>query len=234
MVEIKRKVTLRTKTSQPEEKPATEVTPEVQLSASQQEPTPTPPPPTEPTTNAEGSKGGGKWKEWLAAFVLATLLWGGYHLYSNSQGNDAQHTTTVAKTDSTDAQKDSTQTAQADSTTKVKPEADGNNVATETANETAAEGSSVSKATTPSSNTSANNTTANTTTDQQAASTDNLGTSSTTEPKAAEPANSVQETAKDVIRGTYGNGVTRRHRLGSRYEEVQKRVNEMYRQGLIR
>ena len=230
MVEIKRKVTLRTKTSQPEEKPATEVTPEVQLSASQQEPTPTPPPPTEPTTNAKGSKGGVNWKEWLAAFVLATLLWGGYHLYSNSQGNDAQDATTVAKTDSTDAQKDSTQTAQADSTTKVKPEADGNNVATETANETAAEGSSVSKATTPSSNTSANNTT----TDQQTASTDNLGTASTTEPTAAEPANSVQETAKDVIRGTYGNGVTRRHRLGSRYEEVQKRVNEMYRQGLIR
>ena len=172
--------------------------------------------------------------EWLAAFVLATLLWGGYHLYSNSQGNDAQDATTVAKTDSTDAQKDSTQTAQADSTTKVKPEADGNNVATETANETAAEGSSVSKATTPSSNTSANNTTANTTTDQQTASPDNLGTSSNTEPTAAEPANSVQETAKDVIRGTYGNGVTRRHRLGSRYEEVQKRVNEMYRQGLIR
>ena len=234
MVEIKRKVTLRTKTSQPEEKPATEVTPEVQLSASQQEPTPTPPPPTEPTTNAKGSKGGVNWKEWLAAFVLATLLWGGYHLYSNSQGNDAQDATTVAKTDSTDAQKDSTQTAQADPTTKVKPEADGNNVATETANETAAEGSSVSKATTPSSNTSANNTTANTMTDQQTASTDNLGTSSTTEPKAAEPANSVKETAKDVIRGTYGNGVTRRHRLGSRYEEVQKRVNEMYRQGLIR
>ena len=230
MVEIKRKVTLRTKTSQPEEKPATEVTPEVQLSASQQEPTPTPPPPTEPTTNAKGSKGGVNWKEWLAAFVLATLLWGGYHLYSNSQGNDAQDATTVAKTDSTDAQKDSTQTAQADSTT----EADGNNVATETANETAAEGSSVSKATTPSSNTSANNTTANTTTDQQTASTDNLGTSSTTEPTAAEPANSVQETAKDVIRGTYGNGVTRRHKLGSRYEEVQKRVNEMYRKGLIR
>ena len=128
MVEIKRKVTLRTKTSQPEEKPATEVTPEVQLSASQQEPTPTPPPPTEPTTNAKGSKGGVNWKEWLAAFVLATLLWGGYHLYNNSQGNDAQDATTVAKTDSADAQKDSTQTAQADSTTKVKPEADGNNV----------------------------------------------------------------------------------------------------------
>ena len=113
----------------------------------------------------------------------------------------------------------------------MKPEADGNNVATETANETAAEGSSVSKTTTPSSNTSANNTTANTTTDQQTASTDNLGTSSNTEPTAAEPANSVQETAKDVIRGTYGNGVTRRHKLGSRYEEVQKRVNEMYRKG---
>ena len=64
MVEIKRKVTLRTKTSQPEEKPATEVTPEVQSSASQQEPTPTPPPPTEPTTNAEGSKRGGNWKQW--------------------------------------------------------------------------------------------------------------------------------------------------------------------------
>lgn len=39
--------------------------------------------------------------------------------------------------------------------------------------------------------------------------------------------NVIDEIAKDVIRGRYGNGEARRQALGSLYDEVQKRVNEM-------
>lgn len=38
---------------------------------------------------------------------------------------------------------------------------------------------------------------------------------------------SVDELAKEVIAGKYGNGDTRRNALGSRYNEVQAKVNEM-------
>ncbi len=34
-----------------------------------------------------------------------------------------------------------------------------------------------------------------------------------------------------VIRGDYGNGRTRRNRLGSQYDAVQARVNELKRSG---
>ena len=55
---------------------------------------------------------------------------------------------------------------------------------------------------------------------------------------AAKPAgqapapSSIDEIAKEVIRGNYGNGEERKRRLaaaGYNYEQVQKRVNEMLR-----
>ena len=39
--------------------------------------------------------------------------------------------------------------------------------------------------------------------------------------------------ALDVIRGKYGNGQARKDALGADYEMIQKRVNEMYKQGLV-
>lgn len=42
---------------------------------------------------------------------------------------------------------------------------------------------------------------------------------------------SVEEKAKDVWDGVYGNGAERKDKLGSDYKAVQKRVNEMYRNG---
>ena len=38
----------------------------------------------------------------------------------------------------------------------------------------------------------------------------------------------LETTAHNVIRGDYGNGNIRRQRLGNRYQEVQSRVNEIY------
>lgn len=44
----------------------------------------------------------------------------------------------------------------------------------------------------------------------------------------------LEENARQVIRGVFGNGQERKDKLGSAYSEIQGRVNEMYRQGLVR
>ena len=226
MVEIKRKVTLRTKTPQPEEKPEDEVTPKVKQPEPQPEPTPVSPPST-PSDETVGSKGGGNGKKWLVAAVLVALLGGGYYLYS-SQGNESGNTAVAAAADSTGVRKDTTQTAQADSAAKAETDTDGLNVTGKAGSKNASENNSDGEVPVSPDNTPDVNTAANAATDKQAASAGNHGTSATTE-----PAGSVQETANDVIKGTYGNGVTRKHKLGSRYAEVQKRVNEMYRKGEV-
>lgn len=43
----------------------------------------------------------------------------------------------------------------------------------------------------------------------------------------------VEEEAIEVIRGKYGNGDVRKRLLGDRYDEIQNKVNEMYRKGLV-
>ena len=43
----------------------------------------------------------------------------------------------------------------------------------------------------------------------------------------------VEENARRVIRGDFGNGQKRKDKLGSSYSEIQGKVNEIYRQGLV-
>ena len=43
----------------------------------------------------------------------------------------------------------------------------------------------------------------------------------------------VEENARRVIRGDFGNGQELKDKLGSSYSEIQGKVNEMYRQGLV-
>ncbi len=44
----------------------------------------------------------------------------------------------------------------------------------------------------------------------------------------------VDELALRVIRGDYGNNPVRRKKLGDRYQEIQDKVNQMYREGKVR
>ena len=44
----------------------------------------------------------------------------------------------------------------------------------------------------------------------------------------------VEEKARKVIRGDYGNGNIRKQKLGEEYSEIQSAVNEMYRKGLVK
>lgn len=43
----------------------------------------------------------------------------------------------------------------------------------------------------------------------------------------------IEESARRVIRGHFGNGKERRAKLGASYTEIQSKVNEMYRQGKV-
>lgn len=44
---------------------------------------------------------------------------------------------------------------------------------------------------------------------------------------------SLEQKAIAVIRGTYGNGLERKQKLGDEYTLIQNKVNEMYRDGLV-
>lgn len=44
---------------------------------------------------------------------------------------------------------------------------------------------------------------------------------------------SLEQKAIAVIRGTYGNGLERKQKLGDEYTVIQNKVNEMYREGLV-
>lgn len=44
----------------------------------------------------------------------------------------------------------------------------------------------------------------------------------------------LEQEALSVIRGNYGNNPVRRRKLGDRYQEIQDRVNQMYREGKVR
>lgn len=43
----------------------------------------------------------------------------------------------------------------------------------------------------------------------------------------------VEKKALSVIRGNYGNGEERKNKLGTEYQIIQDKVNEMYRKGLV-
>ena len=58
--------------------------------------------------------------------------------------------------------------------------------------------------------------------------------SKTTQKKEAIPVgSSIEEKAKLVIRGDFGNGEERKMKLGSEYSAIQNKVHEMYAKGLV-
>jgi cytoskeletal protein RodZ len=53
------------------------------------------------------------------------------------------------------------------------------------------------------------------------------------QPKNAALSGTLEEKAKKVIRGNFGNGAERKRQLGNEYAEIQRKVNEMYRNGEV-
>lgn len=233
MVELKRKVTLKTKSAAPEEDAAEKVHLKKKVTIKEKHaddelssggndggnggnPTPTPEPPKRR-----------KWILWLIFIVILAIigyLWYSHNGSSSPKGDAGVDSTKVENTDSTKAQT-SDSTATADSS-KVK--------ATEGDGETGTE-----PETTTSPNGNGNTETGEPTTapqKEQGPEKSSSDVSKVSKPKSETngPSGSVEETANEVIKGIYGNGDVRKDKLGSRYQEVQNRVNEMYRQGLVR
>lgn len=258
MVTIKHKVTIKTKTAQeetfaavdspvitlkrkqpdaaPETKPEVKPQPKPDVKP---EPKPTPAPVQEKKTNTGKIVGGIA----AAAAILAGVYFFGIKGGDNEVvDNGGAQPELIAQADET-AQPETAQPTDATENATQGEEVTANQESeapvSVDANETPSSGDN-SKATTPAK------------TDENKA--DKPSTPETPASEPAQPAQSKQdvtapakqttasapvsgdvvENAKRVIRGDFGNGKERKDKLGSAYTEIQSKVNEMYRLGLVK
>ena len=239
MVSIKHKVTIKTKTAQ-EETPAAVEGSSVTLTRKQlevpKEPTPVPPTP-EPGKSNTGKIVGG-----IAA--AAAILAGVY--FFGIKGDDKSGTD--AGTPPTEQVAQAGETAQPEATTQTNVPEDGtteevNAVSNTPEASSPTDNSETSVAgndapTTPKSEgkqseTPASNAPSSSKPVQQTPSKQIDVTNNKIAAASAPIGGDVVENAKRVIRGDFGNGQERKDKLGSAYSEIQSKVNEMYRQGLV-
>ena len=248
MVELKKKVTLRTKTT---EDPEEVQKPQVTLKEKQPGSTPVPPTPPAP---AGGDESNGKWKKYAAVLAGLVVLGGGCY-YLSQQGNDTDGAQPVAEV----IQGQNTDAAVAGGTTQNQ---DGQNQGDDTATADAADGSPAGDAPSvgggsPAGVAPSNEAPSAPGQKKEDASSPTTGTKASA-PKEDTPAKgkssnpvgqpkvdnvsassgsnasgTVDEEALEVIRGKYGNGDVRKRNLGGRYAEIQSKVNEMYRNGQV-
>ncbi len=239
MVSIKHKVTLKTKVAQ-EETPEAIESPKVTLKRKQPEAPVVAEPkqkPVSPTPQLGKKSNTGK----VIGVLVAAAIIAGIFFINNKEGeggNDSNPTEAIAQ--------------------NTKDQNEGNDTPTaENSNEDASTESKGSSEAPVAKNT--DKSPANTTSSaNHAKATDNLVAEQPTKQNPAtiaEPARSkpaatqttkpsssstsapvsgdVEENARRVIRGDFGNGLERRDKLGTSYSEIQGKVNEMYRQGLV-
>ena len=228
MVELKKKVTLRTK--------ATETSEEVQkpqVALKKKQPISEPVSPSPPTKEGEDESKGGKGK-WYAAALAGLLVLGGGGYYLSQQGdkNDDTVAEGVGPTKSADATDGETTYAnQGEQSQTV-----ANDEVADNASSEAAEGGAPAQPTQSQDDISpANNGTPAPVADAPVRNNPSTGgTISRTAPTpTGNVTGTVEEEAREVIRGKYGNGDVRKRNLGDRYAEIQSKVNEMYRNGQV-
>lgn len=207
MVQLKRKVTLRTKEAS-------------EVSASKVEGTA----PKDPGAAPQPSSGGGKW--WVAAVVVALLAAGGVYFVRQCGDDRTPSVATAGQNDSVvvdsapaAASPSGGEVTASEGAGKAAPAANGN---AETNAAPAGETSSAQAGGETHSAAAAPATSASTAPASAAAPT-------TPATPAQAPTSSVEQTAREVMRGVYGNGQVRKDQLGSRYAKVQRRVNQIYR-----
>ena len=214
MVQLKRKVTLRTKEA-----------PEV--SAPKVEGTAT----KGPGVTPQPSSGGGKW--WVAAVVVALLAAGGVY-FVRQCGNDrtpsvataGQNDSVVVDSVPAAASPSGGGAAASEGTGEAAPAANGNS---ETTAAPTGETSSAKAGGEANSAASVPTTAASTSSAPASASSTSTSAPTTAATPAQAPKGSVEQTAREVMRGVYGNGQVRKDQLGSRYAKVQRRVNQICR-----
>lgn len=185
MVQLKRKVTLRTKEGPEVSAPKVEGT---ALKG--------------PGAAPQPSSGGGKW--WVAVVVVALLAAGGVYFVRQCGDDRTPSVATAGQNDS----------VVVDSASAAASPSGGEATASEGAGKAA-----------PTANGNAETTAAPTGETSSA----KAGGESHSAAPAQAPTSSVEQTAREVMRGVYGNGQVRKDRLAGRYAEVQRRVNQIYR-----
>ena len=229
MVELKKKVTLRTK--------ATETSEEVQkpqVVLKKKQPVSELVPPTLPTKGVEEETKGGKGK-WYAAALAGLLVLGGGGYYLSQQGDegDAPVAEIVEPAKSADVAGGETTEANQDEQSL----ADANDeVADNTSNEAAEGGAPAQPGQSQGDGTLVkDNATTASASDVPVRNNPSTGgtVSQTNAIPTASATGAVEEEAREVIRGKYGNGAVRKRNLGDRYAEIQSKVNEMYRSGQV-
>ena len=172
-------------------------------------------------------------KKWflIIGVAVVVILGVGYYLYNTNQADTTKSSPIVAITGRTDVLKETAQAAQSNSAAEVaKAETGEQTYAGQAGN--AADNKSQNVTSANADKASVENVSVKADTKKQATSSANSNASDINV-SATTPSSSVQETANEVLKGVYGNGVTRKHKLGSRYAEVQRHVNEMYRNGFV-
>lgn len=261
MVSIKHKVTLKTKVAQ-EETPEAIESPKVTLKIKQPEasvvaepkpahaptqPTAEPkqePKPVSPTPQPEKKSNTGKV---IGGLIAATIIAGIFFFINNKEsegGNDSTPTEAIAQnTENQDKGND----APAAENSNEDASAESNGVPANGSEAPVAENTDKSPANTTSSANPAkanDNQVAEQPTKQNPTIIAESAKPTQSKPAATQPTRSssatsasvsgdVEENARRVIRGDFGNGQERKDKLGSSYSEIQGKVNEMYRQGLV-
>lgn len=240
MVSIKHKVTLKTKVAQ-EETPEAIESPKVTLKRKQPEAPVVAEPkqkPVSPTPQLGKKSNTGKV---IGVLVAAAIIAGIFFFINNKEGeggNDSNPTEAIAQNTKDQNEGNDTPTAE-NSNEDASTESKGGSEAPVAKNTDKSPANTTSSA-------------------NHAKATDNLVAEQPTKQNPAtiaEPAQSkpaatqttkpsssstsapvsgdVEENARRVIRGDFGNGLERRDKLGTSYSEIQGKVNEMYRQNLV-
>lgn len=234
MVELKKKVTLRTKTTE-----SSEEVQKPQVALKKKQPVSQPVLPSPPSTGGEEGTGKGKW---YAAALAGLLVLGGGGYYLSQQGeNEPQSVVAVAGTgqlDETDNEEASegnqngqnqegetpTDAVTAENPSDNTPSSGVPDGETHAAPNPKADAASPSPNSAPSSPSAAQPV-------QDKPEENYAQTKPVIDPSDA--TGTVEEEAKEVIRGKHGNGDVRKRNLGDRYAEIQNKVNEMYRNGQV-
>lgn len=175
-----------------------------------------------------GSPKGGKSKIFggIAAAVVAGLLcYGGYSYFSSSdERQDVESTNQVEKVFDTSNEEDNKDTSNVETAGTPGSKAANSDDSANDESATAPEQDATSaEATLPQSEPKQDGVTKPT----------ELSKATTTAAQSVTLSGSLEEKAKEVIRGNYGNGEVRKQKLGEQYSEIQSKVNEMYRNGQV-